>query len=201
MKLIRNFSLTVTLLLTTLSLPACASTSGEPLEGRVLEYGTDKPILNVIVVGRWQKGYLHSTACVHAETTTTDQQGRFRLPRYKGKTAHNVDVYAPGYEHFLIQGREGADYTRRYMKPFVGGMRERLEYLTKVRRTTGCHSAGRSERNLLPLREAIYVEAKQLAQSKDDQQTLEDFLYSKEMIEFGYETAQKRHLERLGAQK
>ena len=65
-----------------LPLTAHAS-SGDPIDGQVLEYGTRKPIVGAIVVARW-KGTYHtpwqsSTVCAHVETATTDEAGRYHI--------------------------------------------------------------------------------------------------------------------------
>lgn len=198
------------ILLGLLSLPlnACAL-SGDAVEGKVLEEGTNKPISGAIVVVRWQ-GYVSifpaetRNVCVHVASTTTDDQGRYHFPAWH-KEAHikgvkdlkpNVTAHQAGY-----QWSERYAKNVQYLQPSSGGREERLEYLQKISRATGCHFAGESEKNLLLLRKALYEEAERLAKAKEYQKTLEDLLYSKEIIEFGYEAAQKRHLERLKAQK
>ncbi len=112
-----------------------------------------------------------------------------------------------------------------YMAPFTGTRREWLEYLQRLSIATHCRSAGESEKSLLALRTALYDEARQLARPKADQkiieshsndvkivmpsqphektdyEIIESLRYDMEIIEFGYETAERRHLQRLGAAK
>lgn len=198
---------------TALALPltACATLFGEAIEGTVFEEGTNKPIAGAIVIVRWAGviptlGHA-SSACVHVESATTDAAGRYRTPAWRAPSTvgpaplvqMNIGpgayAHKPGYAYVDTQGETV------YLKPFAGGRGERLEYLLRVSRTTGCHAAGVSEKNLLPLRKALYEEARQIAQTREEKKILEDLLYSMEVAELGYETAQKRHLERLGARK
>jgi len=198
------------LVLSVLSLPACAL-SGGAIEGQVLEEGTNKPVAQAIVTVKWvgsvSKFVDSQSVCVHVETAHTDEQGRYRTPAWSAASTVGPAIlvsrlipvftaYKPAYR----QAEKETDFPL-YLKPFTGGREERLEYLKKTSRATGCHAAGESEKNLLPLRNALYEEAQQLTETKDDKKVLEDLLYSKEIVEFGYDAAQKRHLERLGAQK
>jgi len=198
------------LALNVLSLPACAL-SGGAIEGQVLEEGANKPVAQAIVVVKWvgsvSKFVDSQGVCVHVETAITDHEGRYHTPSWSASSTVGPEIlvsrlipvftaYKPGYK----QVEKETDFPL-YLKPFTGERGERLEYLKRTSRVTGCHSAGESEKNLLPLRNALYQEALQLVQTKDDQKVLEDLLYSKEIAEFGYDAAQKRHLERLGAQK
>jgi hypothetical protein len=48
------------------------------------------------------------------------------------------------------------------------------------------------------MRKALYEEAKTLAQTEREKQIVEVFLYGLEIIELGFETAEKRHLQRIG---
>lgn len=184
---------------------ACAF-SGNVIEGQVLEVGTNKPLAGAIVIARWDKTYSSlvdtTTVCIHVESAVTDEQGRFRLPTWRGKApSWGTDVHKPGYERSSEHhGTRTGEYDY-VLKPHAGTREERLKYLLKINRTTGCNSASESEKNLFPLRKAVYEEAEQLTKTSEDRKTLEDLLYSKEIIELGYEAAQKRHLKRLETQK
>lgn len=102
--------------------------SGDVLEGSVLEQGTNKPIPGAIVVARWKGtvgGLGHSqTMCFHVETTTTDAQGRYRIPPWQKPyeagiydPSSVVSVYKPGYE--TTNYRKGRLYRREDRKYVV----------------------------------------------------------------------------------
>lgn len=198
------------------SLTACGL-SGGPASGKVIDAATNEPVEGAIVVARWI-GHLAtwahgSTNCYHVESTMTDSKGEFHIPEWemnytedwqKNVSPRYVDItaYRPGYQLSPRQIEEQSHLKGvYYIEPINGSIAERLEYLQKISRTTGCNSAGESEKNMLLLQKALYSEAEQLTKVKDDKKTLEDLLYAKEIIELGYETAQKRHLERLGTKK
>lgn len=193
-----------------MSATACAGVDWPEMKGKVLDAKTDQSVSGAIIVARWKGWGAYTTGiCFHVESTTTDDRGHFEIPawtntgEYRGLKDQQVDItaYKPGYQLSPRQIEEQSHLTGiYYIEPVDGPIEERLEYLQKISRTTGCNSAGESEKNLLLLRKALYAEAEQLAKVKKDKKTLEDLLYSKEIIELGYETAQKRHLERLGAQ-
>src|SRR3989344_7252350 len=74
--------LLLSLLLGLSAFTACATTPLQPVQGQVLEEGTNKPIANALVVGRWMGTVTHGivesrTVCYHVESTTTDAEGRF----------------------------------------------------------------------------------------------------------------------------
>lgn len=190
---------------------SCAA-SGGPVEGEVFDEETGKPIEGAIVVARWTAQLNQiadsSTMCYHVETTTTDAEGRYRIERWhSGHPGMLQQLAMFDREVYVIVYKNGYRMADRHEKdkigmvPFVGTREERLEYLKHVNRITGCHSAGHSKKNLLPLREVLYGDANKLLIGTETEGTLEDFLYSMEIIELGYERAQERHLERLGSHK
>lgn len=75
-----------------------------------------------------------------------------------------------------------------------------MEYLERVSSAIGCSNSGGSETELLPLRNALLEEAKQLIGSEYDKD-IEPFLFQVEMIELGYEVAERRQIERLRGKK
>jgi len=198
-------------ILFTLPLTACAL-SGEALEGRVLEDGTNKPVPQAIVIARWSGtafSFVESpSVCVHVLTTTTDAEGKYRFPAWrkdspiKGvRDVHPIiTAHKPGYEAYLPPGyayTEAFKQNIRYLQPFTGTREERLKYLERVFGSTGCGAQDESEKNLIPFLKALYDEAQGIAQTKDDKKLLEFIRYAMEKIELGYEQAQKRHLERV----
>ena len=86
--------------------------SGGPVDGRVLEYDTGKPVEGAFVVARWEGelyvlGAVQSrSVCVHAEMAVSDKDGFFHIPPW-AKTAPvefaaiDLDAYKAGFESTL----------------------------------------------------------------------------------------------------
>jgi len=184
---------------------ACATTftlSSEPIEGMVLEEGTNKPVPGAIVVVRWQ-GHLgySGTVCYHVETTMADAEGKYRLPAWSKPSPYgNISdrtwlssAYKPGYQYARVQRTKGIDI----LQPFAGGRGERMKIVRTA--SVSCGSAGESKKNLLPLYRTLYEEARALAATKEDKAIVNNFLYKIDLIELSYEEAEKRNVERSNA--
>lgn len=195
-------------------LSACAL-SGEAIEGNILEEGTNKPLANVIVVALWSGDLWaiveSQTVCVHVESAVTDAQGSFRLPAWRKDSkigwVRNLEptlsAHYPGYNPLRItplptserlvrygqfpleHGLFGIKPTTLYMAPFTGTRGERLEYLSRVSGSTGCGTQDESQKNLIPLRMALYEEAKNIAATKGEKQIVNNLLQSVEWLELG----------------
>lgn len=158
------------LILSLVTLTACVSAGKVWPEqsGIVLDGDTLQPIEGAIVVARWI-GTLSllvdsQTTCYHVESVTTDARGRYRIAAWAklpGKVGHNdvqFTAYKAGYVHTRTDMATGDQYLRRDEQ----GVKERLEYLSGLMRSTACHDAGKSERALYELRAAIFYEARSL---------------------------------------
>ena len=175
--------------LAALPLAACGSGKSEPssgpVTGQILEAGTKKPIAGAIVLVRWQGVYSQvvetKTVCYHVETATTDAEGRYQTAAWKEPPKGSafspgprmIDAYKAGYETYWPPGFDRTqDYKQNiyYLAPFKGTREERLKYLERIARSSGCDSAGKSRRNLYPLYEALYYEAKVNAAKEEDLQ-------------------------------
>jgi hypothetical protein len=194
-----------------LPLTACAL-SGQALEGQVLEAETKKPLIDSLVVARWQGTYSAiaetKTVCYHVETATTDAEGRYRMPAWSAESKGPffspetviVTAYKLGYEIYSPPGFVRSEEYRqniRYLQPFAGGREERLKYLERAEQSIRtCRSPQAEEKNLLPLYRAFYEEAKSLAKTKEDQKIADGFLAGMEIIELGYKEGMRRALER-----
>jgi hypothetical protein len=186
-------------------LTACAL-SGQALEGQVLEAATKKPLLDSLVVARWQGTYSAiaetKTVCYHVETATTDVEGRYRTPAWSAKSKGPffspetviITAYKLGYQSTRVQRTKGVTY----LQPFAGTREERFKYLERVFGASGCGTNDGSDKNSIPFMRALYDEAKSIAQTQEEKRMLEFFLYAIEKLEIGFEQAEKRHLERVG---
>ncbi len=182
MKTVFNFLLSLTATIACIGpLSACAYTGG-PLDGYVLEERTNAPIPGAIVVVRWQ-GIAFSfvdtrTVCMHVETAIADGQGRYHIPFWR-KSAEPVGVRK--LEPILIVHKAGYQRSNElsknekveYLKLFKGERGKRLDYLEKLIRASGCVAAGRSQRSLYPLFNAVFEEARNLIETEEDKETLQ----------------------------
>lgn len=179
--------------------------SGGPIEGRVLEEGTDKPIPGVIVVARWEGTAFsfveNPTVCIHVETATTDKDGRYRIPFWHASAepagVHGIEpivtAYKAGYQ-WPRKLPKSLDDEMQYLRPFVGTREERF----KASRIAGikCPNAGSSQRNLIPLYKTIYEQLATLALTKDEKLYANSYLNAIEEIELPEEEATRRDLVR-----
>lgn len=169
-------------LIALLSLTGCVTLFAEPIEGQVLEKDTNKPIVGAIVVIRWKEripmGLIDSqTVCTHVESTTTDNDGRYRLPGWKRDALRYTDTYKPGYE------RAGGAKGILYLKPFSGTREERLKYLSRA--AVSCSDKHDVEIKLVPLYKALYEEANGIAVTKEEKIKALHRLKDIEILEMG----------------
>jgi hypothetical protein len=86
----------------------CCATQVRAEDGRVLEFGTNKPLVGVYVVAEWD-GSIHApvqsrSLCYHAEIATTDGNGSFTVATIAtnpnpllGSRIRWIYPYKPGY--------------------------------------------------------------------------------------------------------
>ena len=206
--------LTLIFLLSFLLVPltACGLTGG-PLEGKVLEAGTNKPIPGAIVVVRWTGSLFafaeSQTKCVHVETATTDAQGHYKIALWVGTfpgliqdLRPDVTAYKTGYvrspEYFKQQSyRKNVEL----LEVFKGASGERLKQLRQMNSATGCGAAGESKMNQKLFAKALYEEALTIAKTVEEKKMVDNLLFSLEIIELGYEAAERRDIDRSRGRK
>ena len=183
------------LMLSLLLLPLAACGSGKsepssgPVTGQILEAGTKKPIGGVIVLVRWLGIYslpFARPSCYHVETATTDAEGRFHTEAWRAPKAPpepsaftlgsaRIDaVYKAGYETYWPPGFDRTqDYKQNiyYLAPFKGAREDRVGYLMHLSNGADCYGA--DEKPLFPLQKALYQEAKNLAFTPQDQDSVQ----------------------------
>lgn len=183
--LLRKFSQCCQLVvaINVLLLSGCASTGGY-ISGQVLDADTREPIPDVHVIINWEGGEFAlvdtQTVCVYADGTLTDENGKYRfLPWIKsdgfpvGPVGSHIYVYKPGYEEARLRRKQKDD---PYLLKHVEESRKaRFEYLSHIPQRTSCHEGGESQKNLFPLYEAVYYEAKVLAVPGEEKKKLEWF--------------------------
>lgn len=184
-------------LFSTLPLTACGM-AGAPIHGKVVEAGTLKPIPGAIVIAKWQ-GVMpvpgHGVhRCFHVETTTTNDKGEFHfplwvdVPKYIAEVETLMEAYKSGYGYPEVPSQKDEII---WMTPFKGSARERLEYLSDLRRFE-CGSLNDYSKKLLPLYEAVYREALQMGVTPEERKIISSLRYSLDILKLGYEEAQRR---------
>ena len=159
-------------------------------EGYVLEYGTNKPLKDVYVVAKWRgvTGIVDNVSvCYHMASTQTNENGYFMLPKFSMKLrsfflADNYSYlyfFKPGYTEYPGY-KEQDEYRKKeyvpgiwHMKKFIGNTEKRFEYFKSLPPALLCTGAGKSLKNAYPLYEAVVYEAKRLANTEDQKQTVE----------------------------
>lgn len=158
-----------------LILASSASLSAELLQGQVLEEGTHIPIPGAIVVARWKETRSAIadawTVCVHVESIATDESGRYTLPRYKGREPSLIDSYKSGYVRSDEYYKAKAYLQHNdILKPFTGAREDRFKYFVRLLEAARCPSAGKSNRNLYPLYNAMHEEARSIAVTEQERE-------------------------------
>ena len=153
--------------------------TGEALEGRVLEFGSDRPVAGAVVLAFWS-GEVASLAdsslvCFHVASATTDAQGRYRTAAWRKQTKfarskHQgiaITAFKPGYRKMRT-----VDQTV-YVEPFQGSREDWLKYLHVALRDAGCPNAGASKKQIAPWVEALRLEAEKAAVTSEERKFLE----------------------------
>jgi hypothetical protein len=187
--IVSNAATLLLLLLLGLSLPACGL-SGGPIDGAVLEEGTNSPIPGAIVVVRWQHHQGHSgTVCYHVESAVTDETGRFHIPRWSDPSDHRTLTNPQTSPVAYKSGFEWVRSTNNifYVKRFTGTTQERLEILS--RSAVACTDKRDIEIKLLLLYRALYEEAQSIAHTPDERREALLHLKDIEVLELGSDKA------------
>lgn len=159
---------------------AWAGLSGDAVQGRVLEQGTDKPIPGAIVLLRWRgdlPGVADSkTVCFHVATTLTDEAGNFRIAARHVKPAADWQTRIINKEFSVVAYKKGygwpaARSPRRagvvLLAPFKGTVAERFQYFDRVISHTSCSHLGEIRKQLYWPWMALYEEARTIAITAD----------------------------------
>lgn len=170
----------VLLWLAILFLTACVLSSCA-VSGKVVEDGTNKPIAGAFVAALWEgivsvPGHAHQV-CVHIEGAITDANGKYKFDRWSKSSSGFVSDLEPDVTSYKA-GYGWPDHTSQkreveLLTPFRGTKEDRLKFLLRVVSATRCASAGSSSKNIYPMYKAIYEEAKSIAVTAEDWQTVD----------------------------
>jgi hypothetical protein len=170
---------------------------GERMAGEVVDADTGKPIAGAHVAFLWRSGIIphgftgHNSReiCYHAAATVTDANGHFTVPAWKEwsnydvrSAAPTVLVYVKGYRPLQRMTGRGSErrpvehLDERYALPrFSGTTEERLNLLFWGLANQGCDYGGESQKSLYAMLKAIYEEARSVARSPTELQSLDSF--------------------------
>jgi hypothetical protein len=163
---------------------SCSLTGG-PVSGRVIDVDTGQPIEDANVVVRWEAdppGLYAHPVCFHVEAAASARDGGYRVPLWLQLPPvillgndHVAEAYRQGYESVHVHTEEAkSNPDNIYMKRFHGTDAERFEFISgRVFSGMSCLGAGRSQRNLFPLRRAALSEAKSLIRNEQQQRKLQ----------------------------
>jgi hypothetical protein len=197
MKVIENRFKGLLLLSVVLCLTACIPTryfvKPEPVEGVIMNYETGEPIPDAFVVARWTGtsgglGHGGGAICFHVEVTKSDAVGRYYIPPPEIESDYPkyrepqilITSYKPGFRRpyefdFRLSPGDQLSETDETSA-------ERMDYLHDVVKNTSCPQARKSRNNYLPLYEALYADAIQTAETKEDKEHSLYFLRKVESI-------------------
>lgn len=178
--------------------------------GRVLDEETQQPIEGAIVVVQWSGVTAHTfipvdsrRVCYHAESALSDGNGRFKTRSWEEERQHRglsgkravATAYKAGYRHVRVDMATGD----QYLKMDMGSVKDRLEYLSHIAVSCGADRA--DQLKLLPFYKALYQEANNLAETKEEKKKALYRLLDVEQIEIGYDEAWRRLDSRVKALK
>ena len=176
------------------------------LEGKVVDGSTGKPLPGVYVIGAWQviipMPVEARSGCSKLEVVRTDEQGKFVLSKWSGSIlAHlfgdenlNVYYYLRGY-----RWEKGSEATGEVVV-LVPDTRSPMEQLGRIGEPMGkadCGPLDEQKTKALPMYRLMYEEAKSIAASYEERQSLSGMLFMVESLELGENQAQENATSRL----
>jgi hypothetical protein len=170
---------------------------GKRIAGQVVDAESGKPLSGVHVALLWRSGIIPSgftghnsrDICYHAAAAVTDETGHFDIPSWHKWSTYDVFlvdpvvlVYARGYTPVqdLIPGdpkRDPAEHlTERFaLHAFKGSTDQHLDKLFFGLANQGCMYGGDSQKSLYPMLQAIFSEARRLATTPTQIESLHSF--------------------------
>lgn len=167
---------------------------GKHIAGQVVDSETGMPVAGAHVAFLWEStiipsgftGHNSRTICYHAAAAITDAQGRFDVPAWSEWSTYDVEnrdpnglVYAPKYvprQIHLVEGTIKPPIERlseKYpIKTFSGPSDKRMQMLFWGLANRSCHYGKESQKSLYPMLKAIYGEARSVARTSDDDDTV-----------------------------
>jgi hypothetical protein len=199
-KSVSSTVISVALLSLLLPLSGCSGAPrtlyGKSIDGQVIDAQTSQPIAGAHVVYLWESASLTGTpfgnapsaVCYHAAATVTDTQGRFHIAAWEKPQPYALPnreptgwAYAPGYVPNYLSPpdgpvREPTVHPNDVFKltPSRAEGDKRLEELSMISRRS-CFYGAQSQKDLYPLKKAVYEEAKTYAMTPEQLKRLDRF--------------------------
>jgi len=167
---------------------------GKRIAGQVVDADTGQPIAGAHVAFIWVSGIIPSgftghnsrDICYHAAAAVTDKTGHFQVEPWRKWSTYSVYpeepialVYAAEYEPAqqpLHQGpsiRPTDRVEERYaLKRFSGAVDRRMNSLFFGLANQACAYGGDSQKSLYPMLRAIHAEARTIARTRDEYDTV-----------------------------
>jgi hypothetical protein len=176
------------------------------LEGKVVDDQTRQPLAGVYVIGAWHvtipTPVESRSGCSKLEVVRTDAQGRFVLSRWSGNIiAHlfgdenlNVYYYFPKYR---LAKMPEIDQAIVALTPDTRPPMEQLVRIGEPMAKSDCGSWTEQQVRALPMYRVMYEEARSIASSYEERQSLSGMLFMVERLELGENQAQDNASGRL----
>jgi hypothetical protein len=159
-----------------------------------------KPIKGAHIVAYWNgnAGFFvqAATRCYHSESTTSDENGHFRVSIFSGSLnpfmfdrQRTIDVFAPGYE---LTAASNYDDLKFVVTPLTGTRSEQFQKVNSNYREGQCGG----DIGQLPFIKAVYNELTKLAETNEEKKQCDSRWSGIEYVEFGYDGAKKRAMQR-----
>jgi hypothetical protein len=174
------------------------SYSDVELNRRIVDANTGHAIPNAIVVFKWNQsegdiGHGSRTFCVRVEMRHADVDGRYSVPSWEGRKPMIAVIYKRSYSRVNDPAARARGIDK--MERHIGSGSERLVELERIYAPLNCPKS--EDIKLVELYEAMYNEAKAIAQTSKDAQAVEGALRILEVAKHGEAEASSRARERL----
>lgn len=173
--------------------------------GQVVDEATGKPLEGVYVMAVWNgavPGIEPFSRCYDFEITRTDQNGRYRLPRFSWDfrpwiwERHRFqDHYLAGYQ---VAPTVGPDQDAPKMRIAAGDVEARLRRMASSIFYMDCLSEADRKTKLAPLYRLQADEARKLAVTPSETEFVRSFEFEALLAEVGYEKLLETPTERSG---
>jgi hypothetical protein len=168
---------------------------GKRIAGEVVDAENGAPVPGAHVAFLWEStiipsgftGHNARDICYHAAAAVTDRDGKFDVPGWRKWSTYRVYfmdpiaiVYVRGYQPLykplqLGPSRGPLEHpNERYaLKRFSGGVDQRMDTLFFNLANKACHYGGESQKSLYPMLKALYAEAREIARTSEQRETVE----------------------------
>ena len=164
----------------------------------VLEADSQQPVAGALVIFNWWQTRANlaggQSHCVRADFRTTDLQGRFEIPIWRGEYPTVVDVYKPGMVYTGGQRESGVEQVRKSQS----AISQRYDEMTRTSARLLCEDGGK---HMLPVQQALLDEALAIRAAQTEQRVIDRFEVARDAARYGREEANRLYDERLVARK